>query len=353
MKKSLIWLPLICLFANFLSFSAENSQTVIPKNVYTGDTAQVRVFFESSVDLLSDGGVGNGSLEFSTDLPVFHTISGDCLVTGAGIEHNGSYWSFWLNFIPWKPGQICFPAFDVADLIHREKGQGAYGSSFLLNVKPVEILSLSQKMNVSELRPPASPLLLPGSVWLVSLIAGGIFILLALSVILLLKLPSFVLFVQEAKSGRKIKRAVKKARKSLRRLLRAKNLSDQDFAAGIQNILREFLSTRFSRTFDNLPTSRLAGFFEELTGETLSDSQEEEIFDLAGIFTRTDYIRYAPNSADSKRFPQENFAAVCLPGEREKLAEKSRLLIFALSRTEKSDEKSEKSVKKEEESAVV
>lgn len=293
-------------------------QTLVPKEVYVGDTAQLSYSFQSSVDLYALAQAGGGAskieggiLYFDISDGFFAAMEPYCSVTQLSLRQVGMTYTFVLNFIPWRPGKLEFMPLEMRKLCKAETDR-------VITLEPVEIVSLSEKLGVSTLRPPSSPLLLPGTkyiVWSLIIVSVSILVLLAL---LLMNFSAFLknaVLVKERIGYRKNAFLTKRKLKGLVK----KDCPDTDFAQAWQQIMRSYLDYRFNMRFFSITSKDIARTVSSATGDMLDIEQENAVLSIQTTFIRTDYIRYAKDSPDSRKLPSRDHEAAFAPGEKEQL----------------------------------
>ena len=129
------------------------------------------------------------------------------------------------------------------------------------------------------------------------------------------------------------------ALRSLKKILKASlKLSDQDFAGEIEKAMRNYLVHRFDEAFASLTTNKFVLHFYELTGDTLSLGQSISVENLTNLFVRLDYIRFAKDSIDSMRLPENQYKAAFDTGERERTVKSLQEIISFFERPERNRE---------------
>ncbi len=290
---------------SFLVFSlyAQDLQLVLPKTVFTGDYVEMQYIFQSQEKLLK-GENSSQHLDLSTDFPVFKKISELCLVTQASLDYtqgfSGPSYSLSIRLIPWKPGTIDFPSFDLGMLV-KKSTEGSQGNfSYTVDFSPFDVHSLSAQENISQFRSHMAPMLIPGTrVYLVVVffIVALIFFLLIFT---LTRIPAISRYIRELKDTRYLRRTTRVTVRNLERLRAgAAKMDDNRFAMNIQKIIREFIESRFDFDFHSVVTSEIAIVFDEKFGDLLTELASESVQTLQAIFLRTDYIRFAHGQADS------------------------------------------------------
>ncbi|MFC2477616.1 MAG: hypothetical protein ACFNQG_01155 [Treponema socranskii subsp. buccale] len=315
MKKLLILFCItICVCA--VGFTEDDTtQVVMPKTIYVGDRAELSYTFRSAVDFFSDM---NDSI-LSRKIPLkslpFETDTDDYTILDASLERNGLLYTFRLFFIPWNTGSIDFPMFDISAAVY-----GGAAAPFIIDVQSVEVSSILQDQDEAQLRASMGPLLLPGTMY-------ALYFAALLSVILLIVIFRLVVkreSVRDAYKTWKLLRLYAKNAKelyrSLKRLERAgKKIDDAEFCTELQQLIRRYLDFRFGYRFSAVSSPAIMDTFEKIMADAMSEKTQSGAMSLAAVLRRTDYVRYARGSIDSKKEPAEEFAADLKADERSSL----------------------------------
>jgi len=315
MKKLLILFCItICVCA--VGFTEDDTtQVVMPKTIYVGDRAELSYTFRSAVDFFADM---NDSI-LSRKIPLkslpFETDTDDYTILDASLERNGLLYTFRLFFIPWNTGSIDFPMFDISAAVY-----GGAAAPFIIDVQSVEVSSILQDQDEAQLRASMGPLLLPGTMY-------ALYFAALLSVILLIVIFRLVVkreSVRDAYKTWKLLRLYAKNAKelyrSLKRLERAgKKIDDAEFCTELQQLIRRYLDFRFGYRFTAVSSPAIMDTFEKIMADAMSEKTQSGAMSLAAVLRRTDYVRYARGSIDSKKEPAEEFAADLKADERSSL----------------------------------
>ena len=315
MKKLLILFCItICVCA--IGFTEDDTtQVVMPKTIYVGDRAELSYTFRSAVDFFADM---NDSI-LSRKIPLkslpFETDTDDYTILDASLERNGLLYTFRLFFIPWNTGSIDFPMFDISAAVY-----GGAAAPFIIDVQSVEVSSILQDQDEAQLRASMGPLLLPGTMY-------ALYFAALLSVILLIVIFRLVVkreSVRDAYKTWKLLRLYAKNAKelyrSLKRLERAgKKIDDAEFCTELQQLIRRYLDFRFGYRFSAVSSPAIMDTFEKIMADAMSEKTQSGAMSLAAVLRRTDYVRYARGSIDSKKEPAEEFAADLKADERSSL----------------------------------
>ena len=315
MKKLLILFCItICVCA--VGFTEDDTtQVVMPKTIYVGDRAELSYTFRSAVDFFADM---NDSI-LSRKIPLkslpFETDTDDYTILDASLERNGLLYTFRLFFIPWNTGSIDFPMFDISAAVY-----GGAAAPFIVDVQSIEVSSILQDQDEAQLRASMGPLLLPGTMY-------ALYFAALLSVILLIVIFRLVVkreSVRDAYKTWKLLRLYAKNAKelyrSLKRLERAgKKIDDAEFCTELQQLIRRYLDFRFGYRFSAVSSPAIMDTFEKIMADAMSEKTQSGAMSLAAVLRRTDYVRYARGSIDSKKEPAEEFAADLKADERSSL----------------------------------
>ncbi len=319
----------LCIFAPLYAFCQIDTvevvqQVVVPKEIYVGDTAEVRLTFHTPVDyfaLLSSSQLRGNSVLLDTTLDAFTQKEQVCTVESAVLERSDFSYTIVLTVIPWEPGVIDFAPFDLNAACHLEQEQINY-----VDFLPVAVSSLSEKMNVTVLRNAASPQILPGTNYILwAFIVSGIVIVI-LIVLLLVHLHDFLEGVDGFKSRLGFIRNAFTTKRKIKKLS-GKKMPDSVCAEQWQHIMRSYLQYRFASQFLSVPSNRIYSVIEKTAGGSLTQEQDQAVTALSELFVRTDFIRYAPGSADAAELPIEQHSAIFLPDEKKQIVMQTLSLI--------------------------
>ena len=300
---------------------SDTSQILIPKRIFVGDTAELHFVFSSGLDFFADDDNVSEKHLLASTLP-FKMENDDFTLRNAVIRKTGAQYSVVLTFIPWKVGLIDIPPFDLYAAVF-----GASAVPFMIDYAPIEVSSIMQGDDVP-LKPFASPLLFPGTIYFVY---AQIAVLLALLAFVVQMAIRWQKFSAKFRERRMLRRNARNARKAIRRLKKlartSPKLSDVVFCSAIQKIFRDYLTERFGVPFGALTKNQFIPVFNTLTASAVGGFALDNFEAIVEIFTRTDYIRFARGSLEAKRLPAERFAAAFRDGEREELLATSRAVI--------------------------
>ncbi len=313
----ILFVTIFCIFFTPHLFSQQDSaeEYLVPKNVYVGDSAALIYSFSSSIVLP----------QVSLESDFLKEESGkDIEVKNVSLTKSENFYTLTINFVPWETGTFCFLPFDLA------KECGLSSDSLIINLKQQTIASISENLGENSLRPPLAPQTLPGTSYFVWAATIFLFILISALFFVIIRFRFVLEQILQFKEKLRYKKNARLAKRSLKALNSA-SLLDSDFCSQWQKIMRDYLSVRFGRSFDSVVPSKIEPLINECTGGFLYEIQnfpEESIVEstiepLVSLFVRTDYIRFANGSLDSRTTPLEENSAALLKGERESIIELS------------------------------
>lgn len=319
MKKNILILIFCTFFANLFSQS-DIKQSVSPKNFYVGDSVELIYSFTSGIDFFSDlqKDVMQRELNISSLPKTFKTE--DFTISRIFLRRNQSEYFLIVHFVPWTTGMIIFPEIDLCQMIFKKSLVPVS-----IKLEPVEVGSLLD--GKTELKQIQGPKLLPGTSYFLMFLFVFSVLILAIFIKLITKWKKIRLKFQQIRLKFIYKKNQKKSNKLLIKLLKNERISDSEFALENQRIMKNYISVRFGENFSSVETSKLFNKFEQIFQGTMSDFFQEQIENLISIFYRTDYIRFAQNSIDSKRIPKEKFSTVLNKSERILICEKCKEII--------------------------
>lgn len=290
MKKTLAVCFFLLLFVFFSSAEESGKTVLIPKEVYVGDNAEVRYTFIADNCILTDA-----SVIFSQEqvtLLYAEAGSADFSVTGGSLVRNNDQITLSIGFVPWIVGNIDFPPIDINRVLVFPDQSAV--PSCMVDIPPVTISSIVDRMGVTQIRPPAAPLVMPGTSYAIYGVVCILLLVMAGLIIMVVRFRSisaaFRIYVNRS-------RQIRNYRCALRRLrcLQKKKSTDIVFcAAQIQFIFRSFMESRFCYPFTTLSTQELLAAVVDLSGGMAPPGIVEAV---ECLFRECDYIRYSGQSA--------------------------------------------------------
>jgi hypothetical protein len=311
-KQSVIFFVFITIFPiHAQKMSDAVSQVLIPHEIFIGDVVELHYSFISpTVFPLGK----NSSLQLELSGSPLESLAGICTVKQAVLSGKGNQYTLLLTLVPWKTGTIDFPVFDLFTLLDRKK------SGFPIALKPFSVSSLVQKTGSETFRPPAPPVLIPGTTYAVYAVVMLVLVFLVLLIRVMLNLKGIINFYEKIIRHIGYNRNARLALRKLRKLQRTSAcLDDRMFCDSLQAVTRSYLEYRFAYPFSAVTSDRFVVTFDMLMSGLLSPDQSRYVEILGRIFCRTDYIRYAGNSLDAARQPAQMYATVLSDKERNSL----------------------------------
>lgn len=305
-------LAILCTCHTPFFAQAAKSQTVSPRQIYTGDSVRVSYSFESDVDffaianlkLFAQDTMPQGErdrLEFDFLNEQILENPSDALVQECTLRKNKGGWTFSVVMIPWQTGQIRFRAIDLKELCTSGKVSSlqAGGSGDFVALEPVEVLSVSKKTGETVLRDTKEPLLLPRTRRTLRL--STIAAILVVAAILVLCRRKIARSLRALIVSLAYKRNAHITRKRLLRLLKAP-LSDKATCQRWLQTMKPYLSVRFGRDFAQARAQDISKQIFDATGGLLTESRQQAVDNLALLFARATYIAQATRVGEPIRF---------------------------------------------------
>ena len=201
--------------------------------------------------------------------------------------------------------------------------------SYIIQLLPVTIASLSQKMGVTTLREQKGPILLPGTNYIILALSILLVLFITLIFIILIKLPKIIKFISSLKQRFEFYMNAKNALHKLKILRNAKT-SDYNFSIFWQKTIKNYLNNRFSTNLTSTPSGKIYSEILKNTDGIIDENYTASLEELSRFFIRTDYIKFAHGSLDSHLLPQEEHAAAFQKTERATIITRSILSINKL-----------------------
>ena len=262
-------------------------QILIPKNVYIGDTAELRCTFNSPdpfLKQLTSSGTAELPLVSQSAESQEEYVIKNISLSPSGID----FYQLTITFIPWKTGELLFPSMEIE------------GSDIVLEFQPIQIVSLiaNENTNTSTIRDTAAPLLLPGTTYKLYGTLSVFVIFLLICIRIILKRKNILFYINQKRLLKKYKKNKKQTIRNLYKIAdeaEAAKIDDQTAAENLQKSLRTYLEIRFDYPFTHTVASEIMQGWQTATGGLLSDTKTEAFGNIAASFIRTDFIRYSKN----------------------------------------------------------
>ena len=287
MKKSFFCIFfLFVFFAGFSQTLMNETLTVLPKDVYIGDIIEIRYSFTTNINLTDN---------LTVDIQLPENPDYDILSMKL-IGNDGSY-QFVISCIPWKVGALDLPKIDIS------KYSQSLTTSFAIDIPSITVQSIVKKTGTNEIRPVASPLLIPGTTWLIYIFLFLIIIFLSLTVYLLIHTKKVISFWNNYIQNRISKKNLKKTVKQIKKLnKKSAKYDDSNFAKQLSIITRQFLSTRFKHNFNSVVSSKIWYEINNIFQDTLPVFIEDKVFVVSSVLERCDYIRFSGGKEEDSSF---------------------------------------------------
>ena len=285
--------------------AAQSTQAaLIPKDVYVGDEAEIRFAFSFAGSLfspdmsgLSGGAQGElapartagkqASLSTSEE-KITELLSNDgYTVKKLTLSGSGNLYVLSVFFIPWKTGELDMAPFDLASVFELS------ASPLFIDIPVVQIQSISEKTGEKNLRPVRSPLIIPGTTYVVVLFSALILVLCAAGLAVLFRFKLIRNFAESFFARIFSSRNYLKACREL--LFLEKNGGEMDaalFCRRLSALIRIYLEKRFMQPFTTKTSGELTASFSALFAGTASETSCEYIHELYEVCARCDYIRF-------------------------------------------------------------
>ena len=304
----------LCVLSFFLCaavlFALDGRVSVMPKDVYVGDEAEIRFefsfaekLFEGDSPLLnarafadvSDmSDISPGSRSENEELKrIFFTD--DYTIQSMRLKGSPPSYVLSIVFIPWKTGEIDMSAFDLSTVFSLSV------RPFLTDIPPVHIQSITEKTGEKQLRPVKGPIIIPGTTYAVFAFCAVLLLFFAVVTALLIRFALirgfFQTFFERMFSSQSF-RAV--CRELLFLEKRGQALPSGVFCTRLSRLIRSYLENRFSYPFTAKTSPELVPAFSEFFAHSASERSYAYMQDLYEVCARCDYIRFSGESVFSR-----------------------------------------------------
>lgn len=344
MKKRLAFFlfPLFFIPAAFPQEADFVSQVLLPLEIFVGDHAEIRYTFRSAADFFQ----GDGDSELREFKNPFAGQEDTFSVLESELQRTDMEYTVRFVIVPWKVGTISFPPFDLNSAlgIGGERGESQNSLSefsephFFVALEPVQVKSIVEKTNSTQIMPPVPPVIMPGTTYVIffAVIFAVVFFILFFRVLLHFSSirRKWSLFFQR----RRYKKNAEETVKRIRRTVKNTKLTDIEFCRELQRAMRDYLEFRFACKFTSVSSSSIRASFETIFAGMIPSEIAFAVEDLVALFVRTDYIRYAHDSIDSRLYPPSEHQASLVESERKTLSEMCTKVISCFENTEEQQE---------------
>jgi len=304
----------LCVLSFFLCaavlFALDGRVSVMPKDVYVGDEAEIRFefsfaekLFEGDSPLLnarafadvSDmSDISPGSRSENEELKrIFFTD--DYTIQSMRLKGSPPSYVLSIVFIPWKTGEIDMSAFDLSTVFSLSV------RPFLTDIPPVHIQSITEKTGEKQLRPVKGPIIIPGTTYAVFAFCAVLLLFFAVVTALLIRFALirgfFQTFFERMFSSQSFRTV---CRELLFLEKRGQALPAGVFCTRLSRLVRSYLENRFSYPFTAKTSTELVPAFSEFFAHSASERSYAYMQDLYEVCARCDYIRFSGESVFSR-----------------------------------------------------
>ena len=304
----------LCVLSFFLCaavlFALDGRVSVMPKDVYVGDEAEIRFEF-SFAEKLFEGDSPSLNVQAFTDVSDMSDVSpgsrseneelkrifftDDYTIQSMRLKGSPPSYVLSIVFIPWKTGEIDMSVFDLSSVL------GLSVRPFLTDIPPVHIQSITEKTGEKQLRPVKGPIIIPGTTYAVAAFCAVLLLFFAVVAALLIRFALirgfFQAFFERMFSSHSF-RAV--CRELLFLEKRGQALPSGVFCTRVSRLIRSYLENRFSYPFTAKTSSELVPAFSEFFAHSASERSYAYMQDLYEVCARCDYIRFSGESVFSR-----------------------------------------------------
>ncbi len=296
MKKNKVFIIFIILWVGAYSFS--QSMSLIPNDVYLGDTAEIRFTFPWNGNIFTDDVDSFNKIKFSE---LDKTLSDNYTIKTMELFKTAEGYTLSLIFSPWKTGQLDIEPIDIATVFDLKV------DSLIIDVPEIDIQSIfSAVEKKKEIRPPVGPIVIPGTSYIIVLFTVIIIVTLLLLIMLFVRFESTKNAIVYIFSRLLISGNMKRATKRIAFLLKnVQTLPLEYFASELSQIIRIYLEKRFSHPFTAETTSNFPHVFEDLLMRNQSQDAKLALSSLFEICTLCDFLHYAGSETEKKAITED------------------------------------------------
>ena len=296
MKKNRVILILLNLLV--FSYTFSQSMSLIPTDVYIGDTAEIRFTFPWNGNIFNDDVNSSNKIEFSE---LDKTLSNNYTIKTMELFKTAEGYTLSLIFSPWITGVLDVEPIDIATLFDLAV------DSLIIDVPEIEIQSIFTAVDMEkEIRSPVGPVVVPGTSYIIVVFTAIIIVILLLVIMLLVRFESIKNGITYIFSRLLISGNMKRSTKRLSFLLKnVQTLSLEYFASELSQIIRIYLEKKFFHPFTAETTSNFPHIFEDLLMRSQSQDAKFALSSLFEICTLCDFLHYAGSEAEKKAITED------------------------------------------------
>ena len=304
----------LCVLSFFLCaavlFALDGRVSVMPKDVYVGDEAEIRFEF-SFAEKLFEGDSPSLNVQAFTDVSDMADVSpgsrseneelkrifftDDYTIQSMRLKGSPPSYVLSIVFIPWKTGEIDMSAFDLSTVFSLSV------RPFLTDIPPVHIQSITEKTGEKQLRPVKGPIIIPGTTYAVFAFCAVLLLFFAVVTALLIRFALirgfFQTFFERMFSSQSFRTV---CRELLFLEKRGQALPAGVFCTRLSRLVRSYLENRFSYPFTAKTSTELVPAFSEFFAHSASERSYAYMQDLYEVCARCDYIRFSGESVFSR-----------------------------------------------------
>ncbi len=294
-KYSKIILSLLAI--TFSSFVFSQTISIIPNEVYIGDTAEIRFSFTWDGSLF----VEESSLTKINQGTLNSTLQNDYTIKSMELYPSADGYTFSLVFSPWIIGSLDIQPINIASIFDLTT------DSLIIDIPEIEINSIFSVINEEKiLQEPVGPVVIPGTSYLLIAISTAILIVLILVIVVLVRIKTIKRSIKKVITAILLSNNVKKACKKLALLTKQINeLENKDFASQLSQIIRMYLEKHFSHPFTAETTTNFPAVFEDIFKNTEALNEKEYLKNLYEICTICDIWHYREDETEYTKIDNE------------------------------------------------
>jgi len=259
---------------------------LMPQEVFVGDTAEFSFGTASLNSVIADGILFTVPSE---GLPASNELTVESIV----VFRNGNSETVTVRFVPWISGVLQIPSFEIKKI--------------RITPPPVRIASLVEKTGKSVLESARSPLLIPGTTWLLYAIIAALIAAVALGIYAGAKIYRYFLLTPGKRLAGKRVRLFLREMKILEREIRRQRLPVwyASFASSLRRYFGAFCSGNLE-SFLALTGPEIVFCVREKLGESegagAPEGEPQALADrVAGLFLGVDHIRFSGTYGGDRR----------------------------------------------------
>ncbi len=300
------------------------AQTVslVPKDVYVGDEAEVRFSFDWAGTLFVEN--AETLIPIVTSTTIDESLQTDYTIKSMQLLPSQTGYTLSILFVPWKSGVLNIDSFDLATIFALNV------NSLLIDIPEIHIKSILSQTEDRNIRSPSGPIIIPGTTYALIAIVVLLLIFCIFAIIVLTRINHIKTWLQSFFGKIWSSDNFKKASRELILISKMLDSIDQKvFATKLSGIIRTYLEGRFSHRFTAETTSSFFMIFNTLFAGTVSSNADDFLQDLYEICVRCDFLHYAGEEVEK---------APLTRNEAESLIDRTRKAIIYFEKDSDSDD---------------